>query len=144
MNIAEDPVRTSVYSPRMRGDIFSRNASPILPSPIGATDDTRMTSSLPDMGGYMRVPKSSANNQGFVHASMDSFDLTNTEILDNSNNAHNFRTNIATQHFTNFERLVFAISDDDVQTFDRLGIPIEEVANFEFDGGQNVLNFAIE
>lgn len=29
-------------------------------------------------------------------------------------------------------------------TFDRLGIPIEQVASFEFDGGTNVLNFAIE
>ena len=39
------------------------------------------------------------------------------------------RTNIATQHFTNYERLIFAITDDDVATFDRLNIPLADLAN---------------
>ena len=54
------------------------------------------------------------------------------------------RTNIATHHFSSFERLVFAITDDDTATFDRLNIPLDEVASLEFDGGLNILNFAIE
>jgi len=54
------------------------------------------------------------------------------------------RTNIATQNFSNLERLMFAITDDDVATFDRLDIPLEDLANLEFEGGTNVLNFAIE
>ena len=54
------------------------------------------------------------------------------------------RTNIATQNFSSLERLIFAITDDDVSTFDRLGIPLEDLANLEFEGGANVLNFAIE
>ena len=51
---------------------------------------------------------------------------------------------IATQHFTSFERLIFAITDDDVQTFDRLAIPIQDIVEFELEGGLNLLNFAIE
>lgn len=88
--------------------------------------------------------------QRLVQASMDSehFDIlgnTIVEMGDNSNNATGLaRTHIATHHFSSFERLIFAITDDDVATFDRLGIPIEQVVNFEFDGGTNVLNFAIE
>jgi len=54
------------------------------------------------------------------------------------------RTNIATHHFTNFERLIYAIMDDDVATIDRLGIPLEELASLEFEGNANILNFAIE
>ncbi len=54
------------------------------------------------------------------------------------------RPNIATHNFSNFERLIFAITDDDVATFDRLGMQIEDVANLEFDAGACVLNFAIE
>ena len=54
------------------------------------------------------------------------------------------RTNIATHHFTNFERLIFAITDDDVATIDRLGIPLEDLASFEFESNANILNFAIE
>ena len=54
------------------------------------------------------------------------------------------RTNIATHHFTNFERLIFAITDDDVFTIDRLGIPLEDLASFEFENNANILNFAIE
>lgn len=54
------------------------------------------------------------------------------------------RTNIATLHFSNFERLIFAITDDDVATIDRLGIPLEDLARFEFDNNANILNFAIE
>jgi len=54
------------------------------------------------------------------------------------------RTNIATQNFSNLERLIFAITDDDVVTFERLSIPLEDLANLEFSGGANVLNFAIE
>ena len=54
------------------------------------------------------------------------------------------RTNIATHHFTNFERLVFAISDDDVATLDRLSIPLEDLVKLEFDNNANILNFAIE
>ena len=54
------------------------------------------------------------------------------------------RTNIATQHFSSFERLIFAITDDDISTFDRLQIPLDEIVRFEIDGGLNILNFAIE
>lgn len=39
---------------------------------------------------------------------------------------------------------MFAITDDDIVTFDRLGIPLEDLVNLEFEGGTNVLNFAIE
>ena len=39
---------------------------------------------------------------------------------------------------------MFAITDDDTATFDRLNIPLDEVASLEFDGGLNILNFAIE
>lgn len=51
---------------------------------------------------------------------------------------------VATQVFTNFERMLLAISDDDVATFDKLEIPIQDIVRFELDGGLNVLNFAIE
>ena len=54
------------------------------------------------------------------------------------------RTNIATHHFTNLERLVFAITDDDVATLDRLAIPLEELSKIEFENNANILNFAIE
>lgn len=54
------------------------------------------------------------------------------------------RTNIATHHFTNFERLIYAVMDDDAATIDRLAIPLEELACFEFEDGANILNFAIE
>lgn len=54
------------------------------------------------------------------------------------------RTNIATHHFTNLERLVFAITDDDVATIDRLAIPLEDLAKLEFENNANILNFAIE
>ena len=54
------------------------------------------------------------------------------------------RTNIATHHFTNLERLVFAITDDDVTTLDRLAIPLEDLAKIEFENNANILNFAIE
>ena len=54
------------------------------------------------------------------------------------------RTNIATYHFSNFERLIFAITDDDIATFDRLNIPLEDLTSFEFENGSNILNFAIE
>lgn len=39
---------------------------------------------------------------------------------------------------------MFAITDDDVATFDRLNIRLDNLANLEFEGGSNVLNFAIE
>lgn len=54
------------------------------------------------------------------------------------------RTNIATQNFNSLERLMFAITDDDVGTFDKIGIPLEDLSLLEFEGGANVLNFAIE
>ena len=54
------------------------------------------------------------------------------------------RTNIATHHFSNLERLVFAITDDDVATIDRLAIPLEDLAKIEFENNANILNFAIE
>ena len=54
------------------------------------------------------------------------------------------RTNIGTQNFGNFERLVFAITDDDVTTFSKFQIQLEDLAKLEFEGGTNILNFAIE
>ncbi len=54
------------------------------------------------------------------------------------------RTNIATHHFTNIERLIFAIYDDDSKTFDKMGIPLEDLAKLELDDGANVLNVAID
>ena len=54
------------------------------------------------------------------------------------------RTNIATHHFNSYERLIIAISDDDVTTMDKMAIPLEDLARIEFDGGANVLNLAID
>ena len=54
------------------------------------------------------------------------------------------RTNIATHHFTNLERLMFAISDDDVSTIERLAIPLEDLVKLEFENNANILNFAID
>ena len=59
-------------------------------------------------------------------------------------NLNNGATNIATYHFSNFERLIFAITDDDVATLDRLGFTAQELAKIELDEGLNVLNLAIE
>lgn len=42
------------------------------------------------------------------------------------------------------ERLIFAISDDDVATIERLAIPLEDLAKMEFENNANILNFAIE
>ena len=54
------------------------------------------------------------------------------------------RTNIATHHFSNLERLLFAIYDDDATMFDKMGIPLEDLAKIELDDGANVLNMAID
>ena len=54
------------------------------------------------------------------------------------------QTNIGTQHFTHFERLIYAITDDDIATLDRLEIPIEDLVSLEFEGQANILNYAIE
>ena len=54
------------------------------------------------------------------------------------------RTIIATQHFLSFERLILAITDDDVLTFSQLGLPLHEIVKFELEGGFNVLNLAID
>ena len=54
------------------------------------------------------------------------------------------KTNIGTHHFTSYERLIFAITDDDIVTFDRLQIPLEDLVVIEFECNMNVLNFAIE
>ena len=54
------------------------------------------------------------------------------------------RTNIGTHHFTSYERLIIAVTDDDVVALERLAIPLEELSSMEFEGGHNILNFAIE
>lgn len=54
------------------------------------------------------------------------------------------RTNMATQNFSTQERLLFAITDDDIPTFDKLGIPLCDLVKLRFEGGTNILNFAIE
>ena len=42
------------------------------------------------------------------------------------------------------DRLIYAISDDDVDTFKSLEVPFDEYINLEFDFGMNILNFAID
>jgi hypothetical protein len=76
---------------------------------------------------------------------LDVYDVSHHtfDVVENQSVARTI-TNIATQHFSNIERLMFAITDDDVATFDRLNLHLEDLANLEFDGGTNVLNFAIE
>ena len=45
---------------------------------------------------------------------------------------------------TKVDRLIYAIRDDDVETFKKLGVPFEEYINLSFDHGMNILNFAID
>ena len=45
---------------------------------------------------------------------------------------------------TKVDRLIYAIRDDDVETFKKLGVPFEEYINLSFDFGMNILNFAID
>lgn len=80
-------------------------------------------------------------DQNFVLC--DTEDGTSNQAAD-ANKTTCIRTMIATQNFSSIERLIFAITDDDTVTFDRLGVPLEDLANLEFEGGANVLNFAIE
>ena len=49
-----------------------------------------------------------------------------------------------TENFTGGERLIFAITDDDVETFIKLKVPIEELKFLRFDTDLNILNFAID
>ena len=51
---------------------------------------------------------------------------------------------MATSNFSQSERLIFAITDDDPATFANLGLPLEEIVNLRFDRMMNVLNFAID
>ena len=39
---------------------------------------------------------------------------------------------------------MFAISDDDVSTIERLAIPLEDLVKLEFENNANILNFAID
>ena len=40
--------------------------------------------------------------------------------------------------------MLFAIYDDDVGTFEKMGMSLEDLAKLELDDGANVLNLAIE
>ena len=51
---------------------------------------------------------------------------------------------MATSNFSPSERLIFAVTDDDVQTFTSLGLTLEEIINLRFDRMMNILNFAID
>ena len=51
---------------------------------------------------------------------------------------------IASENFTGGERLIFAITDDDVATFEQLKVPLDELAFLRFDTDLNILNFAID
>jgi len=73
---------------------------------------------------------SSHPQQALIEDTKDSIDLYADTMHNVGNSSEQKLTNIATMHFTSFERLIFAISDDDIVTFDRLAIPIEEIAKF--------------
>ena len=51
---------------------------------------------------------------------------------------------MGSENFTGGERLIFAISDDDVEMFNKLKVPVDELAYLRFDTNLNILNFAIE
>lgn len=75
---------------------------------------------------------------------MSESDNTNVVMVSEQRVSCFRQTNIATHVFSSFERLILAITDDDVTTFDRLSIPIAEVVKIELDGGLNVLNLAVD
>ena len=49
-----------------------------------------------------------------------------------------------TANSDSLQRLIFAIIDDDVENFEKLGIPIEKLPGLMFEQGLNILNLAIE
>ena len=51
---------------------------------------------------------------------------------------------MATSNFSPSERLIFAITDDDVGTFQRLGLSLDDIVNLRFERMMNILNFAID
>ena len=51
---------------------------------------------------------------------------------------------MGSDNFTGGERLLFAITDDDVETFMKLKVPVEELPYLRFDTDMNILNFAID
>lgn len=53
-------------------------------------------------------------------------------------------TYMGSDNFTTEERMIFAITDDDVDTFSKLSISLDDLANLRFDTDLNVLNFAID
>lgn len=53
-------------------------------------------------------------------------------------------TYMGSDNFTLNERLIFAITDDDVETFKRLAVSVDDLPNMRFDTDLNILNFAID
>ena len=63
--------------------------------------------------------------------------LSQYQISENNPSSHS-------ANFENLQRLIFAIIDDDVESFDKLSIPIEKLPSLMFEQGLNILNLAIE
>ena len=51
---------------------------------------------------------------------------------------------MATSNFSPSERLILAITDDDVAAFRQQNFALEEIAHMRFERMMNILNFAID
>ena len=51
---------------------------------------------------------------------------------------------MATSNFSPKERLIFAITDDDVETFKKHRLSLDDIINLRFEQMMNILNFAID
>ena len=101
----------------------------------GSSEMNRQEKSFTDNSGEGRFRETKLGQQDGSHIIIDGDPMERSSLI---------RTNMATQNFSSQERLIFAITDDDVSTFDKLEIPLVELVMMRFEGGTNILNFAIE
>ena len=70
--------------------------------------------------------------------------VKNTNEYRNIGSAVISQDHMASHNFSGGERIIFAITDDDVETFSSLKVPIDELQYLRFDTDLNILNFAID